>query len=74
MMIMTAPCLLFFFSFSVSALVGCVDLAAPEQAPEISKRFCCTHFVVTVLLLLLFSSVRFFFFVHFAFMLKINKV
>lgn len=65
--------LFFFCFFCVCARRVCWPCRT-WQAPEISKRFCCTHIVVTVLLLLLFSSVRFFFVVHFAFMLKINKV
>lgn len=50
---------LFFCFFCVCARRVCWPCRT-WQAPEISKRFCCTHFVVTVLLLLLFSSVRFF--------------
>lgn len=71
---MTAPCLLFFFSFSVSALVGCVDLAAPDKRRKLANASA----VLTLLLLFCFCFYFrlfvFFFVVHFAFMLKINKV
>lgn len=67
--------LFFAFHFSVSALVGCVDLAAPDKRRKLANASA----VLTLLLLFCFCFyfrlfVFFFFVVHFAFMLKINKV